>query len=226
MRNKRKREVLSSESSEEAVQATLYTLPESPVEHIAQVVKITTITGEPEIVVKSLLYSATEQDIEDLFTVYGEVKSLKLLRTPQGDSKGLAFLKFSTEKAALDALELDGSEFLGRKLTVKLAKTEATANPGVTTVFVGDIPYESTEDELASLFEASGEVREIRISRDKQGRKRGYAHVDFHTFEDTDKAVKLNGTSVAGRKIRVDYANEIKFEKPVSVDRSRRTIFP
>ena len=68
--------------------------------------------------VGNLLYSATNEQVEELFTNYGEVKQVNII----GD-KGFGFVEMSSSEEAEAAKEaLDGTEFLGRTLRVDEAR--------------------------------------------------------------------------------------------------------
>ena len=78
-----------------------------------------------------------------------------------------------------------------------------------TRLFVGNIPYATTEQELSDLFGRDGAaVASVRIVTDfDTGRSKGYAFVEMATPEDADKATKgLNGFNLGGRAIVVDEA--------------------
>lgn len=75
-------------------------------------------------------------------------------------------------------------------------------------LFVGGIPYATTEDELRSAFEAVGEVTSVRIITDKMtGRSRGFAFVEMASEELAQKAIEqLDNTQFGGRTILVSIA--------------------
>jgi len=79
--------------------------------------------------------------------------------------------------------------------------------PG-TRLFVGNIPYSSTEQELRDVFARSGAVSSVRIITDfDTGRSKGYAFVEMATPEDAEKAVReLHNMSLNGRSIVVNEA--------------------
>ena len=52
-----------------------------------------------EVYVRGISYDATEDDLKELFTECGEVDSVNLLKGPNGMSKGIAFVRFTTEEA-------------------------------------------------------------------------------------------------------------------------------
>ncbi|MGE5238733.1 MAG: RNA recognition motif domain-containing protein [Chloroflexota bacterium] len=81
---------------------------------------------EKKVYVKNFPFSATEEDIKNLFTEFGAVESVKIIRDGRtGDSKGFGFVEMETEADAKKAITgLDGRVFLGRTLTVAEAKPQ------------------------------------------------------------------------------------------------------
>lgn len=75
--------------------------------------------GVFEVCVRGLSFQAYDSDIRDLFETCGEVLEVKLLTRDDGKSKGTAFVKFSKKSAFNKALELNGTEHLGRNLTIE-----------------------------------------------------------------------------------------------------------
>lgn len=80
--------------------------------------------------------------------------------------------------------------------------------PDNTRVFVGGVPYASTEDELKAHFSAAGEVLSVFMPIDRDsGKKRGFAFVEYATVDDMNKAVDMfNQTEFGGRTISVNSA--------------------
>lgn len=77
-------------------------------------------------------------------------------------------------------------------------------------LFVGGLPFATTEDELNSMFSEYGTVSSAKIPTDRDtGRSRGFGFVEFEN-EDEGKAAEsaLNGKEVDGRKIQVNKARE------------------
>lgn len=74
-------------------------------------------------------------------------------------------------------------------------------------LYVGNLPYKTTEDELKEMFAKIGEVESAAIVMDKfSGRSRGYGFVEMPE-EDAMKAIEaLNGTEMDGRAIIVNEA--------------------
>ena len=76
------------------------------------------------IYVGNITYSATERDIEDLFSQFGEVASVKLINDREtGRPKGFGFVEMNAEAANMAIDSLDGKEFMGRSLKVNQARS-------------------------------------------------------------------------------------------------------
>lgn len=74
-----------------------------------------------------------------------------------------------------------------------------------TTIFVGNLSFNVTEDAMYEWFGAIGEVVAIRIATfPDTGKRKGFAHVEFATHEAAVKAVEYNGEDLDGRAVRID----------------------
>jgi RNA recognition motif-containing protein len=78
----------------------------------------------------------------------------------------------------------------------------------VKNIFVGNLSFNTAEDELRQLFEPFGQVDRVSIMTDRDtGRSRGFGFVEMASNEDGDKAITaLNGSQVGGRTINVNEA--------------------
>ena len=74
-------------------------------------------------------------------------------------------------------------------------------------IYVGNLSYQTTENDLTNLFEQVGQVDSVSIITDRDsGRSKGFAFVEMGN-EDADKAIaQLNGTEVNGRALTVNEA--------------------
>ena len=83
-----------------------------------------TLEGGHRLYVGNLSYQVKEDELRGLFSKYGKVKALHLIRDRMtGRLKGYAFLEMSPEDSK-KALALHGADFLGRKLVVSIAKAK------------------------------------------------------------------------------------------------------
>jgi RNA recognition motif-containing protein len=75
-------------------------------------------------------------------------------------------------------------------------------------LYVGNLPYSSTEDQLNELFSRSGKVDSVRVMRDMAtGRARGFAFVEMSTDEEAQRAItELHEHQLDGRALVVNEA--------------------
>lgn len=77
-------------------------------------------------------------------------------------------------------------------------------------VFVGNMSFDTTREQLEALFAPIGEITEIVVPTDRDsGRPRGFAFVTYASSESATQAIeKLNGAELGGRNLRVNEAME------------------
>jgi RNA recognition motif-containing protein len=75
-------------------------------------------------------------------------------------------------------------------------------------LYVGNLPYSATEDQLNELFSRAGKVDSVRVMRDMAtGRARGFAFVEMGTDEEAQKAISdLHEQQMDGRALVVNEA--------------------
>lgn len=75
-------------------------------------------------------------------------------------------------------------------------------------IFVGNLNFNTSEDELRQLFEAHGQVDRVSIMTDREtGRSRGFGFVEMANAEEAERAIAaLNGTQIGGRTLNVNEA--------------------
>ena|SRR5438093_13070868 len=77
-----------------------------------------------------------------------------------------------------------------------------------TKLYVGNLPFSTTENELQEMFSQAGAVQEVTLMQDRfTGKSRGFAFVTMGSDEDAQNAIsKLNGQSIEGRPLTVNEA--------------------
>ena len=75
-------------------------------------------------------------------------------------------------------------------------------------LYVGNLPYQTTEGDLEQLFGEMGAVDSVRIITDREtGRNRGFGFIEMNSDEDADKAIeKFNQYELEGRALTVNEA--------------------
>ncbi len=77
-------------------------------------------------------------------------------------------------------------------------------------LYVGNLPYTTTEDELREMFEPHGAIESVAVITDRDtGRSRGFGFVEMREASAADKAIQsLDGKDMGGRSLRVNEAHE------------------
>jgi len=77
-------------------------------------------------------------------------------------------------------------------------------------LYVGNLPYQTTEDDLRDIFGQHGTVSSVALIMDREtGRPRGFGFVEMADGPGADKAIEaLNGADIGGRSIVVNEARE------------------
>lgn len=90
-------------------------------------------------------------------------------------------------------------------------------------VFVGNLAFSTTRDELSRALAEAGEVIDVFLPNDRAtGRPRGFAFVEFASQEQAEAAIRLfNGRDLGGRPLKVNLAED----RPPRPDGGRRPSF-
>ena len=79
------------------------------------------------------------------------------------------------------------------------------------TIFVGNLPFSASEEEVGELFAPFGEVQAVRLISDREtGRPRGFGFVEMNDQEARAAIEALNGKELGGRTLRINEAEERK----------------
>ncbi|MDR3163454.1 MAG: RNA-binding protein [Helicobacteraceae bacterium] len=82
-------------------------------------------------------------------------------------------------------------------------------------LYVGNLPYQATEDQIKAVFAAHGEVSAVRMMSDREtGRFRGFCFVEMEDGGAQRAIDALNDQDFGGRKLRVNEAREREARPP------------
>jgi RNA recognition motif-containing protein len=79
-------------------------------------------------------------------------------------------------------------------------------------LYVGNLPYDTNEDDLTALFAKAGNVSTVNVMRDREtGRARGFAFIEMATDQDAQNAIaQLHEQSFGGRTLTVNEARPMQ----------------
>jgi len=163
----------------------------------------------------------TEADAEVVYQHFqncGRIKDVKLQYASDGTPKKKGFLKFETEQARDNALKLNKSIMISKRINVErvfdsaVKRPEGEFKPPVSTntresrsIIVRNLPFGFNEDDLYKLFNGCGEIVKHRIIRNETGQSRGFGFVDFTEIEAASLALEKNNTRIQDRPVYVEY---------------------
>merc|ERR1712137_726256 len=162
--------------------------------------------------VGNIPYRCSVEQLTEIFSEAVPVVAFRIVYDREtGRSKGFGYCEFQDESGANNALrQLNGYEFQGRNLRVDHANRKMNEERSeMRSVFVGNLPYRCSEEQLTEVFSEAGPVASIRIVYDrKTGRSKGFGYCEFQDESGAHNALrKLNGYEFQGRNLRVDQAS-------------------
>ncbi|KAK6043054.1 hypothetical protein COOONC_19441, partial [Cooperia oncophora] len=88
-------------------------------------------------------------------------------------------------------------------------KMASMGSRGANSVYVGNLPYQTSEEAIGHHFSQAGQVTNVKIVYDREtGRMKGFGFCEFSDEAGANNAVNsLNGADFGGRQLRVNYAN-------------------
>jgi cold-inducible RNA-binding protein len=76
-------------------------------------------------------------------------------------------------------------------------------------IYVGNLPFNATSDELRDFFGACGNITDVRLIVDREtNRSKGFGFVTFESESSANSALDLNDTEMGGRRVKVSIARE------------------
>ncbi|XP_030311716.1 nucleolin isoform X1 [Calypte anna] len=138
-------------------------------------------------------------------------KNIEILDVRIGSSKRFGYVDFSSAEDLDKALQMNGKKLMGSEIKLEKAKSKETMKENkkerdARTLFVKNLPYRITEDEIREVFE---NATEVRIVMNKEGNSKGMAYIEFKTEAEANKALEeKRGTEIDGRTMVIDFTGE------------------
>jgi RNA recognition motif-containing protein len=166
--------------------------------------------------VGNLSFDTSWQDLKDLCRQHGKVDRVEVMEK-DGRKKGYGIVTFATSQDAAHAIrKLDGRDFQGRQLDVKMerkrddqasaamAVDSSSSSTGACQLYVGNLSYECSWQDLKDLCRKHGLPVDRAEVIEKDGRKKGFGIVTVGNARDAEMAIrKLKGVEFQGRTLEV-----------------------
>ncbi|XP_058090835.1 uncharacterized protein LOC131237182 [Magnolia sinica] len=171
---------------------------------------------------------ADERDVYEFFSRAGKVRDVRLIMDRNSRrSKGVGYIEFYDAMSVPMAIALSGQPLLGQPVMVKPSEAEKNLvqsntavggaggligpySGGARRLYVGNLHFNITEDQLRQVFEPFGPVELVQLPLDPEtGQCKGFGFVQFARLEDARAAQSLNGQlDIAGRIIKVSAVSD------------------
>ncbi|KAI9027433.1 hypothetical protein CLU79DRAFT_697710 [Phycomyces nitens] len=123
----------------------------------------------------------------------------------ESDEESEGEVVIGTKRKAEDSEEPEDQP-PAKKVTVEVVSKPLYGSEGAT-VWVGQLDWSATSEDVSNFFSKCGEVKDVRIRIDPDtGKSRGFCYVDFVSKKSKAAALKMDGSEFMGRNIRVDEA--------------------
>ena len=172
------------------------------------------------IFISGIPYTTPSSTLESLFSQFGTITSLTLPKYQDSNRNiGYAHIYFSTASSAHKALSLNNHTIDNRYITVQPAKYSSSSLSSLqtslpkkvppsscVTAFIKNLPYTITEKEVGDKFRSCGKIKSIRfVYNSKNNNFKGFCYIDFVEHHGLLKALELNGKTLQGRVMKVDF---------------------
>lgn len=168
--------------------------------------------------VVNISYDTQNWQLRELFSTYGTVQRVFMPQDRStGKSKGIAFVTLSTlEELEAAIADLNESEVDGRTMYVDKAKPKGSANASPrgrrgepkeneTKLYIGNLSYETTTEDLTEYFSQFGEVADVYIPLDREtGSSRGFGFCSMESEAAKTAIAESVGVTLQGRDIQVN----------------------
>ncbi|KAG7378870.1 hypothetical protein PHYPSEUDO_009430 [Phytophthora pseudosyringae] len=182
-----------------------------------------------KVFVAGLPLQVDDDALYEKFKPFGEMHQSKVVYDQKtGRSRGFGFVTFCDYSNALDAVDqVNQTKWEKRTLNVRFLQPKNGASAGgngaaaiakrptkaigprpegCTTVYVGNLAYDITEEVLRKVFDKCGSIRAVRFAEHIQTKEfRGFGYVQFHEEGPCEAAIKYDGMVVMGRPMNIDY---------------------
>ncbi|XP_010897017.3 nucleolin isoform X2 [Esox lucius] len=151
-------------------------------------------------------------EIKEALAAFFSKKNLEVQDVRLGASKKFGYVDFASAEDMQTAMDTcNGKKFMGQELKLDKARSKENSQEDkkdrdARTLFVKNLPFSATKDDLMEVF---ADAVEIRVPPGQDGSNRGIAYVEFKTEAVAEKMLtEAQGADVQGRSILVDYTGE------------------
>ncbi|XP_029410849.1 polyadenylate-binding protein 1-like isoform X2 [Nannospalax galili] len=198
--------------------------------------------GFTNIYVKNLQVDMDEQGLQDLFSQFGKMLSVKVMRDNCGQSRGFGFVNFERHEEAQKAVDhMNGKEVSGQLLYVGRAQKRAERQDELkrrfeqmkqdrqnryqgVNLYVKNLDDSINDEKLREAFSTYGVITSAKVMTESNHSK-GFGFVCFSSPEEATKAVtEMNGRIVGTKPLYVALAQRKEERKAILTNQYRRRL--
>lgn len=160
---------------------------------------------EGKIFVGGLSWDTTDESLKTYFSKYGRLTDSIVMKTPEGKTRGFAFVTFEDPNVVdiiisqthyVDGKRVDPKSAIPRDAQYKSEK-----------MFIGGLPWGTTEEDLKGYFSAYGTVLSATLMVDQESNQsRGFGFVTFQTSNDLQNALTCQPHTIKGQSVETTRA--------------------
>ncbi|RWS02172.1 hypothetical protein B4U79_04340 [Dinothrombium tinctorium] len=167
--------------------------------------------------VSNLDFNTSEDTLRKVFSEFGEISELRLVRNYKGLSKGLCYIEYSSIEATKTALKHDRMPIDGRPVFINEVgkKHQFQYQKGLekNKLFVKNLDRSLTQEEIREVFEKYGKVKDVRLVTFRNGYSKGLAYIEFEDELGAQNGLKADGMLLKDRIITVALSNPSEKKK-------------
>ena len=149
-------------------------------------------SGVGNVFIKNLAPTVDNKGLFDTFSVFGNILSCKVATDEAGASKGYGYVHYETAGAAEDAITNFNGNFI-EDMEVHVGpfvrSQDRAGQADWTNLYVKQFPETWDDVRLKDLFEVYGTVASVIITRDAEGKSKGFGFVNFAEHSSAEKAL-------------------------------------
>ncbi|PIA52009.1 hypothetical protein AQUCO_01000116v1 [Aquilegia coerulea] len=170
------------------------------------------------LIAQNIPWSATVEDIQNLFAKYGNVLDVEMSMYSKTKNRGIAFIIMGSEEEAAEALaKLESYKLEGRPIGVDYAKSKKKKPLVVRDtlpkfdVFIANLSWKVKSKDILEFFAPiRGDVVSAQVTYKMNPTRKptGYGFVSFRTKEKAEEAISsFQGKELLGKPVRLDFSN-------------------
>ncbi|CAF1302068.1 unnamed protein product [Rotaria magnacalcarata] len=158
-----------------------------------------------------LSYHTTDETLRAFCSRFGKITDCLVMRNPEGKSRGFGFVTYEDTSSVEDFMRsrphtIDNRQIDPKRAMPREEQNSSEAHLTVKKLFVAGLREGINEENLRQHFSRFGNIVEVLVMKDRDGKPRGFAFVTYDDYDAVDKAVLEKPHIINGRNLDVKKA--------------------